>query len=134
MATYKFRAKAINGSSVTGTLNTDGRNAAFSQLLARRLVVLNIEEAKAAAAAGAGTSAWTLPFRRQKVRSDSLIFFTYQLAAMLSAFTPLSAVVKPGIFNITHEPSSIADSRSGSDGRAVSTVSSTPPRTVACPL
>jgi len=87
MATYKFRAKAINGSSVTGTLDADGRDAAFSQLLARRLVVLNIEEAKAAGAGG--TSPWLLPFRRQKVRSDSLIFFTYQLAAMLGAGLPI---------------------------------------------
>jgi len=87
MATYKFRAKAINGSSVTGTLDAEGRDAAFSQLLARRLVVLNIEEAKAAGAGG--TSAWLLPFRRQKVRSDALIFFTYQLAAMLAAGLPI---------------------------------------------
>jgi type IV pilus assembly protein PilC len=88
MATYKFRAKAINGSSVTGTLEADGRDAAFSQLLSRRLVVLNIEEAKAVAAP-AGANPWLLPFRRQKVRADSLIFFTYQLAAMLSAGLPI---------------------------------------------
>jgi type IV pilus assembly protein PilC len=87
MATYKFRAKAINGSSVSGTLEADGRDAAFSQLLARRLVVLNIEEARAAKSKE--TSAWLLPFRSQKVRSDSLIFFTYQLAAMLSAGLPI---------------------------------------------
>ncbi len=87
MATYRFRAKAINGSSVSGVLDADGRDAAFNQLLARRLVVLNIEEAKAAASTQ--PSPWLLPFRRQKVRADSLIFFTYQLAAMISAGLPI---------------------------------------------
>ena len=87
MATYRYRAKAINGASVTGSLDADGRDAAFNQLLARRLVVLNIEEAKAAATAE--PSPWLLPFRRQRVRADSLIFFTYQLAAMLSAGLPI---------------------------------------------
>jgi type IV pilus assembly protein PilC len=88
MATYKYRAKAINGGNVTGVLEADGRDAAFSQLLSRRLVVLNIEES-AAAAAVKETSLWLLPFRRQKVRSDSMIFFTYQLAAMLNAGLPI---------------------------------------------
>ncbi len=87
MSTYRYKAKALNGTSVTGTLEADGRDAAFSQLLARRLVVLNIEEAKAATTSA--TSAWTLPLRSQKVRADSLIFFTYQLAAMLSAGLPI---------------------------------------------
>ena len=31
MATYRFRAKAINGSSVTGVLDADGRDAAFTE-------------------------------------------------------------------------------------------------------
>ena len=88
MATYRYRAKSINGSSITGTLEADGRDAAFSQLLARRLVVLNIEEAKAAATTAA-SSAFLLPFKRQKVRTDSLIFFTYQLSAMLGAGLPI---------------------------------------------
>ena len=87
MAIYRFRAKAINGASVSGTLDADGRDAAFNQLLARRLVVLNIEEAKAAAPAQ--PNPWLLPFRRQKVRADSLIFFTYQLAAMIAAGLPI---------------------------------------------
>lgn len=87
MATYKYRAKAVNGASITGTLEADGRDAAFSQLLARRLVVLNIEEAKVGGEPG--VNRWLLPFRRQKVRADSLIFFTYQLAAMISAGLPI---------------------------------------------
>ena len=87
MATYRFRAKAINGASVNGTLDADGRDAAFNQLLARRLVVLNIEESKSNAPAQ--PNPWLLPFRRQKVRADSLIFFTYQLAAMISAGLPI---------------------------------------------
>ncbi len=87
MSIYRYRAKATDGNSITGTLEAEGRDAAFSQLLARRLVVLNIEEAKAEA--GAGARAFLLPFRRQKVRSDSLIFFTYQLAAMLNAGLPI---------------------------------------------
>jgi len=87
MAIYRFRAKAINGASVSGTLDADGRDAAFNQLLARRLVVLNIEEAKAAAPSQ--PNPWLLPFRRQKVRADSLIFFTYQLAAMIAAGLPI---------------------------------------------
>ena len=87
MASYRFRAKAINGSSVNGLLEADGRDAAFSQLLGRRLVVLDIEEAKPIRESAARSL--LLPFRRQKVRSDSLIFFTYQLAAMLSAGLPI---------------------------------------------
>ncbi|MGH7821226.1 MAG: type II secretion system F family protein [Candidatus Binatia bacterium] len=88
MATYRYRAKSVNGATITGTLEADGRNAAFNQLLSRRLVVLNIEESKQAAERS-GMSALLLPFRRQKVRSDSLIFFTYQLAAMLNAGLPI---------------------------------------------
>ncbi|MGH7896360.1 MAG: type II secretion system F family protein [Candidatus Binatia bacterium] len=87
MATYRYRAKASNGTSVNGTLEADGRDSAFSQLLGRRLVVLNIEEAKTAKESGSRTL--LLPFRRQRVRSDSLIFFTYQLAAMLGAGLPI---------------------------------------------
>lgn len=88
MPTFRYRAKASNGATVTGTVEADGRNAAFSQLLNRRLVVLNIEETKEAVARASGLS-WLLPFRRQKVRADVLIFFTYQLAAMLNAGLPI---------------------------------------------
>jgi type IV pilus assembly protein PilC len=86
MPTFRYRAKAANGATVNGTLEADGRTAAFNQLLSRRLVVLNIEEAKAAA----GRSfSLLLPFRRQSVKADSIIFFTYQLAAMLNAGLPI---------------------------------------------
>jgi type IV pilus assembly protein PilC len=91
MAVYRYRAKTVTGSTVTGTLEADGRSAAFNQLVGRRLVVLNIEESSKAAAAAGGSllSALLLPFRRQNVRPDSLIFFTYQLAAMLNAGLPI---------------------------------------------
>ena len=88
MPTFRYRAKSATGATVTGTVEADGRNAAFSQLLNRRLVVLNIDETKEAAARPSGFS-FLLPFRRQKVRADSLIFFTYQLAAMLNAGLPI---------------------------------------------
>ena len=86
MPTFRYRAKAANGSTITGTLDADGRNAVFTQLAARRLVVLNIEEARKDRT---GKTSVLLPFRRQKVRTDSLIFFTYQLAAMLKAGLPI---------------------------------------------
>lgn len=86
MATFRYRAKSATGATVTGVLEADGRNSAFSQLLSRRLVVLDIEESKQAAAR---SFSLLLPFRRQTVRSDSLIFFTYQLAAMLNAGLPI---------------------------------------------
>jgi len=90
MATYRYKAKTAAGSTITGTLEADGRSSAFNQLVGRRLVVLNIEESKASATArGGALSALLLPFRRQKVRADSLIFFTYQLAAMLNAGLPI---------------------------------------------
>jgi type IV pilus assembly protein PilC len=88
MATFRYRAKAANGATVSGVLEADGRSAAFNQLLTRRLIVLNIEESKGAAEKSAGID-FLMPFRRQKVKSDSLIFFTYQLAAMLNAGLPI---------------------------------------------
>ena len=84
MATFKYRAKAANGATIQGTLEAEGRGAAFQQLSSRRLVVLNIEEGSAAKRA----STFTL-LRRQKVKTDALIFFTYQLAAMLRAGLPI---------------------------------------------
>ncbi len=88
MPTFRYRAKSANGATVTGTVEADGRNAAFSQLLNRRLVVLAIEESKEAASRPTGFNL-LLPFRRHKVRADTLIFFTYQLAAMLNAGLPI---------------------------------------------
>lgn len=84
MATFKYRAKAANGATIHGTLEAEGRGAAFQQLASRRLVVLNIEASTAAKRA----STFTL-LRRQKVKTDALIFFTYQLAAMLRAGLPI---------------------------------------------
>jgi type IV pilus assembly protein PilC len=83
MATFKYRAKAANGATITGVLEAEGRAAAFGQLSSRRLVVLNIEDT-----AAKKRSSMVL-FRRQKVKTDQLIFFTYQLAAMLRAGLPI---------------------------------------------
>jgi type IV pilus assembly protein PilC len=83
MATFKYRAKAANGATITGVLEAEGRAAAFGQLSSRRLVVLNIEDT-----AAKKRSSMVL-FRRQKVKADQLIFFTYQLAAMLRAGLPI---------------------------------------------
>lgn len=84
MATFKYRAKAANGATISGVLEAEGRGAAFQQLASRRLVVLNIEEGSAAK-----KSSSLVLFRRQKVKTDALIFFTYQLAAMLRAGLPI---------------------------------------------
>ena len=83
MATFKYRAKAANGATITGVLEAEGRAAAFGQLSSRRLVVLNIEDT------AAKKSSSMVLFRRQKVKADQLIFFTYQLAAMLRAGLPI---------------------------------------------
>jgi type IV pilus assembly protein PilC len=86
MGRYKYRARTADGAMVSGTLDADGRAAVFSQLVNRRLVVVAIEEAKNLAAA---RTSLLLPFRRQSVGADTLIFFTYQLGAMLKAGLPL---------------------------------------------
>jgi type IV pilus assembly protein PilC len=83
MATFKYRAKAANGATISGVLEAEGRAAAFGQLSSRKLVVLNIEDAAAKKRSN------MVLFRRQKVKADQLIFFTYQLAAMLRAGLPI---------------------------------------------
>jgi type IV pilus assembly protein PilC len=55
----------------------------------RRLVVLELEESKPTSSGEGLWATLLLPLRRQRVRADSLIFFTYQLAAMLSAGLPI---------------------------------------------
>src|SRR6185312_7328000 len=54
-------------------------------------------------------------------------------ASRLSSGVPEAAVVKPGSSKITHEPFSISVRRSGRDFRSVTTLISSPARTLVSP-
>ena len=78
MATYAFKALDLSGASSKGEMEAGDKQAVAAQLRSKGLIVVDIEEQKAA-------SAGDLLARFKKVKSDDLVIATRQLSTMVNS-------------------------------------------------
>ena len=78
MATYAFKALDLAGASAKGEMEAGDKQAVAAQLRSKGLIVIDIEEQKAA-------SAGDLLARWKKVKSDDLVIATRQLSTMVNS-------------------------------------------------
>src|SRR5919109_3061048 len=78
MATYVFKAVDLAGVPARGELDAEDKQAVSSQLRAKGLIVLDIEEQKP-------TDVGDLFARFKKVKADDLTVATRQLSTMVSS-------------------------------------------------
>src|SRR3954452_2391196 len=78
MATFAFRALDLSGVKTNGEIDGEQKSAVAAQLRSKGLIVLDIEEKKAA-------SAGDLLARFKKVKANELTVATRQLSTMISS-------------------------------------------------
>src|ERR687898_3201925 len=78
MATYAFKALDLSGSSTKGEMDAGDKQAVAAQLRSKGLIVVDIEEQKAA-------NAGDILARFRRVKADELVVATRQLATMVSS-------------------------------------------------
>ncbi|MEM7828126.1 MAG: type II secretion system F family protein [Candidatus Aenigmatarchaeota archaeon] len=88
MERFIYRAKDTTGNLITGEMLSDSEDAVFRDLSSRELFVLNIERKKETFLQKISSYIQFLKkpigFKR-RVKTDDLLFFTYQLAAMVAS-------------------------------------------------
>src|SRR5918994_3422282 len=78
MATYAFKALDLSGSSTKGEMDAGDKQAVAAQLRSKGLIVVDIEEQKAA-------NAGDILARFRRVKPDELVIATRQLSTMVSS-------------------------------------------------
>ncbi len=88
MNTFIYRAKDISGNLITGEIVSENEDAAFRELSSRELFILNIQKKRESLyrRLSAYLELLKKPIEfRKKIRTVDLLFFTYQLAAMVAS-------------------------------------------------
>ncbi|HCJ66708.1 MAG TPA: type II secretion system F family protein, partial [Elusimicrobia bacterium] len=87
MAEFVYRVRTSQGTISQGTIEADGQRKAVEQLRARRLIILEINEAKKGIALA--ESIKRLELFKKKVKSKDLVLFSRQLSTMVSSGVPI---------------------------------------------
>jgi MSHA biogenesis protein MshG len=88
MTTFRYKARDRDGKAVTGVLEGDSKGAVAEEIIRLGHVPVDIEvDQPAKKGARTDQLGWSLRF--QRVRSEELIYFSRQLALIISAGVPL---------------------------------------------
>lgn len=88
MATFTYRGRDADLALVTGTVEAESPTAAAQQLVARGVVVTDVDTRRTEAIKPASLSRWELP-RRRRISHEDVILFSRQMYTLQKANVPI---------------------------------------------